>query len=148
MSVKRFRMIAGPNGSGKSTLVTWLRDDYRVNFYSFINADDILVQLQRFGAYSPMVPLTKEDLISFAVASEYDEDVKALFCSNEVTVCDDCIRFSDKAINAYSAALLANFLQNQYLGRGESFSQETVFSHPSKVEALPHWFGRCGAVAF
>lgn len=43
--VKRFRMIAGPNGSGKSTLVKRLRDDYRVNFYTFVNADDILAQV-------------------------------------------------------------------------------------------------------
>ena len=40
--VKRFRMIAGPNGSGKSTLVQRLRDDYSVNFYTFVNADEIL----------------------------------------------------------------------------------------------------------
>lgn len=45
--VKRFRMIAGPNGSGKSTLVKRLRDDYSVNFYTFVNADDIFAQVAR-----------------------------------------------------------------------------------------------------
>ena len=39
--IKRFRMIAGPNGSGKSTLIGWLHDDYSVNFYTLLNADDI-----------------------------------------------------------------------------------------------------------
>ena len=42
--VRRFRMIAGSNGSGKSTLVRRLRDDYSVNFYDFLNADDIIEQ--------------------------------------------------------------------------------------------------------
>ena len=45
--VKRFRMITGPNGSGKSTLVKRLRDDYSVNFYTFVNADDIFAQVAR-----------------------------------------------------------------------------------------------------
>ena len=48
--VKRFRMIAGPNGSGKSTLVQRLRDDYSVNFYTFVNADEILAQVSQTGA--------------------------------------------------------------------------------------------------
>ena len=45
--VKRFRMIAGPNGSGKSTLVKRLQDEYRVNFYTFVNADEIFAQVLR-----------------------------------------------------------------------------------------------------
>ena len=40
--VKRFRMIAGPNGSVKR-----LRDDYSVNFYTFVNTDDIFAQVAR-----------------------------------------------------------------------------------------------------
>ena len=59
--VKRFRMIAGPNGSGKSTLVQRLRDDYSVNFYTFVNADEILAQVSQTGAYSPKFPVSKEE---------------------------------------------------------------------------------------
>lgn len=134
--VKRFRMVAGPNGSGKSTLVKRLHDDYRVNFYTFINADDILVQLSKSGAYSPKFPVAKEELVTYANASTYDESVKAVFRGEQVKVVDDCVRFESSAINSYTVALFTNFLQDRFLDRGESFSQETVFSHPSKIEAL------------
>ena len=42
----------------------------------------------------------------------------------------------DYAVNSYTVALLVNFLQDECINRGISFSQETVFSHPSKVAAL------------
>jgi len=136
MLAKRFRMIAGPNGSGKSTLVARLRDDFQVNFYSFVNADDILVQLRETGAYSPKFPVSKPELVQYAEASTYREDVKATYRSDAIRVTDDCVRFESSAITSYTVALFANFLQDRFLDRGESFSQETVFSHPSKVEAL------------
>jgi len=136
MLVKRFRMIAGPNGSGKSTLVTRLRDDFRVNFYSFVNADDILAQLLETGAYSPKFPVSKSELVRYADASTYGEDVRSVFRGDSVRVEEDCVRFDRTVVNSYTVALFAGFLQDRFLDRGESFSQETVFSHPSKVDAL------------
>lgn len=134
--IKRFRMIAGPNGSGKSTLVKFLSEAYRVNFYSFVNADDIFAHVKKEGAYSPRFPVEKDELIRYAESSSYDECVKDIFRSQLVRVDDDCVWFDPKAVNSYSMALFANFLQDRFLVRGESFSQETVFSHPSKVMAL------------
>lgn len=134
--VKRFRMIAGPNGSGKSTLVQRLRDDFSVNFYTFVNADDILAQVSRTGAYSPKFPVSKDELVRYAECSTYDDAVKAVFRSTSVQVEGDCVRFEKRAVNSYTMALFANFLQDRFLDRGESFSQETVFSHPSKIAAL------------
>ena len=134
--VKRFRMIAGPNGSGKSTLVRRLRDDYRVNFYTFVNADDIFAQVLKTGAYSPKFPVSRDELVSYAENTTYGENVKGVFRSEAVRVEGDCVRFDGSAVNSYTMALFANFLQDRFLDRGESFSQETVFSHPSKLEAL------------
>lgn len=134
--VKRFRMIAGPNGSGKSTLVKRLRDDYSVNFYTFVNADDIFAQVARTGAYSPKFPVSKDELVRYAEESTYGADVKEVFRGAAVRVEGDCIRFDKNIVNSYTMALFANFLQDRFLDRGESFSQETVFSHPSKVAAL------------
>lgn len=134
--VKRFRMIAGPNGSGKSTLVKRLRNDFSVNFYTFVNADDIFAQVSKTGAYSPKFPVSKDELVRYAEESTYGEDVKAAFRGEAVRVEGDCVRFDKGAVNSYTMALFANFLQDRFLDRGESFSQETVFSHPSKVEAL------------
>lgn len=134
--IKRFRLIAGPNGSGKSTLVKWLSEDFRVNFYTFVNADEIFALVSETGAYSPKFPVSKEELVRFAEGSTYSEDVKAVFRSDSVRVEGDCVRFDKVAVNSYTIALFANFLQDRFLDRGESFSQETVFSHPSKVRAL------------
>ena len=134
--VKRFRVIAGPNGSGKSTLVKRLRDDYSVNFYSFVNADDIFALVAKTGAYSPKFPVSKDELVRYAEDSTYGEDVKAVFRGVAVRIEGDCVRFDKEAVNSYTMALFANFLQDRFLDRGESFSQETVFSHPSKVAAL------------
>ena len=134
--VKRFRMIAGPNGSGKSTLVKRLRDDYSVNFYTFVNADDIFAQVARTGAFSPKFPVSKEELVRYAEDSSYGEDVKDVFRGGRVRIEGDCVRFDKCAVNSYTMTLFANFLQDRFLDRGESFSQETVFSHPSKVIAL------------
>lgn len=128
--VKRFRMIAGPNGSGKSTLVRRLRGDYSVNFYTFVNADDIFAQVAETGAYSPKFPVSKDELVRYADGSTYDESVKESFRGNAVRVEGDCVRFDKGVVNSYTMALFANFLQDRFLDRGESFSQETVFSHP------------------
>ena len=134
--VKRFRMIAGPNGSGKSTLVKRLQDEYRVNFYTFVNADEIFAQVLRTGAYSPKFPVGKDELVQYAKGTTYCDEVKAVFAGAGVRVEDDCVRFEKGVVNSYTMALFANFLQDRFLSRGESFSQETVFSHPSKIEAL------------
>ena len=45
----RFRMIAGPNGSGKTTLYRLLTGAYAVNFYTFLNADDMLAEARANG---------------------------------------------------------------------------------------------------
>ena len=134
--VRRFRMIAGPNGSGKSTLVKRLRADYSVNFYDFLNADEIIEAVRRTGAYSPRFPVEQDELADFAGRSTYDDSVKACFGSGAIRVDNDCVKFEATAVNSYTIALFTNFLQQSAIRRGESFSQETVFSHPSKIEAL------------
>ena len=134
--VRRFRMIAGPNGSGKSTLVKRLRDDYSVNFYDFLNADEIIETVRRTGAYSPRFPVGQDELTDYAMCSTYDDSVKVCFRSGAIRVDDDCVKFESDAVNSYTIALLTSFLQQSAIRRGESFSQETVFSHPSKINAL------------
>lgn len=136
--VKRFRMIAGPNGSGKSTLVKRLREDFAVNFYDFLNADDILAQVRRDGAFSPRFPIEMQELKAYAEASTYDESVKACFRTGLICVEGDCVKFSPGSVNSYTIALFTSFLQEAAIRREVSFSQETVFSHLSKVEALRH----------
>ena len=134
---KRFRMVAGPNGSGKSTLTAWLMRDYAVNFYTMLNADDVFAQVKRTGAFFAPFPIDGENLAAYAGRTEYGDAEKARFRSGEISVDEDCVRFNSKAaVNSYTVALIVNFLQDECINRGVSFSQETVFSHPSKIAAL------------
>ncbi|MBQ3288330.1 MAG: hypothetical protein IJH50_02835 [Kiritimatiellae bacterium] len=135
--IRRFRMVAGPNGSGKTTLVGWLTRDYAVNFYTVLNADDVFAQVKRTRALFLPFPVDSASLAAYVESSQYDECEKMRFRSGEIVVEGDCARFNaDDAVNSYSVALLVNFLQDEFISRGISFSQETVFSHSSKVAAL------------
>jgi len=135
--IKRFRMIAGPNGSGKSTLYGLLRRNYAVNFYTMLNSDDIFAEISKTNAYSPTLPISEGPLLKFVNGSEYSDATKEFFRSGDIAVKDDTIRFGSKeSVNTYTVALLTNFLQQEHIATGKSFSQETVFSHPSKIAAL------------
>lgn len=89
---KRFRMIAGPNGFGKSTLVGLLRRDYAVNFYTMLNADEILAEVSKTRAYLPALPVDRESLLRYALASEYNSQTKSFFESGEISVADDTVQ--------------------------------------------------------
>ena len=55
---RRFRLLAGPNGSGKTTLKRRLERDYAVNFYDFLNADEIFAEVKESGAQAAGLPIT------------------------------------------------------------------------------------------
>lgn len=130
-------MVAGPNGSGKTTLMRRLIVDYAVNFYDILNADDIFAEVKQTGCYLPRISIDQAGLESYAFKSSYSAEVRAAFTEGKITVNEDCVRFvSQDAVNSYTIALLTNFLQSEYIAQGKSFSQETVFSHPSKLNAL------------
>ena len=122
----RLRMVAGPNGSGKTTLMRRLADDYAVNFYDVINADDIFAEVSRTGAYAPRMSLLDGILRSFAETTSYPEDVKSLFRDGSITLESDLIRFAPDAVNSYTVALVASFLQSMHILQNSSFSQESV----------------------
>ena len=113
--IARFRMVAGPNGSGKTTLMRRLADDYAVNFYDVINADDIFAEVSRTGAYAPHVSLLDGILRSYAETTSYPEDVKSLFRDGSITLESDLIRFAPDAVNSYTVALVASFLQSMHI---------------------------------
>jgi len=134
---RRFRLLAGPNGSGKSTLKRRLERDYAVNFYDFLNADEIYAEVKATGAYAPRLAIEPETLTAYAEAASYDESVKAYFREGAISVEEECVLFkTPDSVNSYTVALLTAFLSAEHIRQGMSYSQETVFSHPSKVAAL------------
>lgn len=135
--IPRLRMLAGPNGSGKSTLAQQLVDDYAVNLYKFLNADMLFAEIAQSGVTACPFSIDNNELIEFVVASTYPEQCKEPFLKHEIYIDEnDYFIFSKQSINSYTVAIAADFFKDQYLKRKLSFSFETVFSHPAKVDIL------------
>lgn len=129
-------MFAGPNGSGKSTLIEEVRLKFNVGY--FINADEIesLLKRQKFLDCTNFLPkiITDQDWENFiASAQSHDKRLQTetpkISLSNNYLICKD-------PINSYHASVIAEFLRFQLLFEDQTFSFETVMSHPSKVDFL------------
>ena len=133
----RFRMIAGPNGAGKTTLCERLTADYAVNFYSMINADRMFVEASETRFLRLPLPVDRAVFERHLAVSSYPAVVLAPFSKGRIALENDCFHFRDaSAVSSYTVSLIANFVQESLMESGASFSQETVFSHPSKIDAL------------
>jgi predicted ABC-type ATPase len=131
--------MAGPNGSGKSTVLKEVRN----NFYSgpFVNADEIEKALNEKGLIN--------------VASDFALTYKDQAFNNYLNI--EGISWIDKATkegssisihskegfllvngtpNPYDAALAADFIRYELLKKSETFTFETVLSHPSKIDFI------------
>lgn len=126
----RVRIFAGPNGSGKTTLNTELKGKFNLGYY--LNADDLCVKVK------------KENYIDFATynLSPSFEELKSFFLKHGLypklpsglsfNLVDSKAEFF-KPTNMYEVAILTDFLRYALLNTNETFSYETVFSHPDKV---------------
>ena len=136
----RLRCLAGPNGSGKSTLFASMQEEYKVDFYTFVNADEINVQL--LGAQVCYLPFLaqKRSLKMFIRQSSFPEEYKALFVWERIQVQNVKISFDKKDLSEKKseviATILADFIRETLIAKQQSFSFESVFSHPSKIEIL------------
>lgn len=133
----RLRMLAGPNGSGKSTLAAQLSSDYAVNLYRFLNADLLFAEVVQSHRTACPFSIDNAELVQFVVRSTYPREYKRPFESGEIYIDgEDYLHFSANGINSYSVAIVADFFKEQYLKHRISFSFETVFSHPAKIDIL------------
>ena len=135
--IPRLRMLAGPNGSGKSTLAQQLAEDYMVNLYKFLNADLLFAEIIQSNKTACPFSIDNQELLDFIAASTYPEQGKRFFFERAIMINDDdYLIFKPEAVNSYTVAMVADFFKDQYLKRRLSFSFETVFSHPAKIEIL------------
>ena len=130
------RVFAGPNGSGKSTLAQWLSRDYAVNLYRYINADILFAEISQTGKTACPFAMETVSLLSFAKETTYPTEQKSYFLDGKIRVEEESVCFEQEAINSYTVAMLADYYRHECLTREESFSFETVFSHPSKIDIL------------
>ena len=135
---KRLRMFAGPNGSGKSSIIRRFAIErnsaglFRLNHY--LNADDVEQSLRSDGL----------DLSRFNIIISLDE-IKE-FVANGKRLPPGHLFFEDAklegsrliatkgAADGYAAAAVIDYIRAILLGRGDSFSFETVMSHSAKIE--------------
>ena len=133
----RLRMLAGPNGSGKSTLAAQLSSDYAVNLYRFVNADLLFAEVVQSHRTACPFSIDNAELVQFVAQSTYPREYKRPFELGEIYIDEeDYLHFSANGINSYSVAIVADFFKEQYLKHRISFSFETVFSHPAKIDIL------------
>jgi predicted ABC-type ATPase len=135
MKTKRLRIYAGPNGSGKSVLHHKL--SAIVNNYYFVNADILYkeLSLKKFYDFDES-GIGVDDYVwkDFLENHGLKDRLEALTGSQikkNVLKCEN-------NFNSYDVAVLADFIRNQLLANGKSFSCETVFSHPSKLDLLKY----------
>lgn len=129
----RFRLIAGPNGSGKSTLVDQIAA--HANLGLLLNADVVQRQL----AQTPLI-----DLNAYSIHADHGEwesfcDDHGLHlntgCLQDSKLENDLLSLKHSP-DSYGAAIITDFLRSKLLQTNQTFSMETVFSHPSKLSCI------------
>ena len=138
---KRLRILAGPNGSGKSTIVKKIMNSYYCCF--FVNADEIQqtldakkvlnlnaeygleVSLKIFNQY-----LLREGKSWLEKAKNENSPINISFSENNLLIANGL------PTGIYDAAIAADFIRFQLLAQNNTFTFETVLSHPSKLDFL------------
>ncbi|MCX2493810.1 hypothetical protein OQX63_10025 [Pedobacter sp. PF22-3] len=135
------RIFAGPNGSGKTTLFDSIKSSY-FSTRIFINADLLEEDFKRknFINLSDFeINITNTDFESFCFQSGLF--VKAGFNAaswNLVVKENVIVRSTLEPViyNSYHFAIIADFIRYSLIKSKKSFSFETVFSHPSKLDLI------------
>jgi predicted ABC-type ATPase len=130
-------MFAGPNGSGKSTILSELKEEW-IGVY--VNADDIEKVLKQTGeldlANYELIRAPGDRLHRQFAHSPLLAKAGLTHLANQVVVDGFVIRFGQVPVNSYFASEIADYIRNELLAQGASFTFETVMSHEGKVEFM------------
>ena len=134
--IPRLRMFAGPNGSGKSTIKSVIRPEL---LGIYINPDEIEKEIFQRGfldlnAYG--VKTTEQEVLDFFGRSLLLEILNVNNESQSLCFSEGKFIFKEVKANPYFAAVAADFIRNKLVEIKQSFTFETVMSHPEKVELL------------
>jgi predicted ABC-type ATPase len=137
------RIFAGPNGSGKTTIINELSElKDRLPFGVYVNADDIEVSIAQshlINLSDYKITLTTERVQDFFKKSRFspvklkDENLwKNFIVENNRVIINSGLN-----TNSYVAADLAEMIRQNLLAEdADTFTYETVMSHPSKIEFI------------
>ena len=133
--IKRMRVFGGPNGSGKSTTFNNIKRLLHIGY--FVNADEIETQLNNFGFINLFdfgINTNKATWVEFKETSSLPKKAKASGLNIQLEFKNNIIIQKAKASFSYESAMIAEFIRLEFIKSDQSFSYETVMSHPSKIE--------------
>lgn len=135
---KRLRMFAGPNGSGKSTVKSVVPSAF---LGVYLNPDEIEIEVKRNDYYELRglnLSVTTEEVNQFFDAHPLMERASELDYFGSIKVANDgeFISFADAPFNSYLSAILTDFLRQELIQAGRSFTFETVMSSADKLNTL------------
>jgi len=129
----RLRIFAGPNGSGKSTLFHKLQGQF--NFGYYLNADDLHKELSLTHVLDlDEIGITSSQASWRAFWQKHGLKERAPGLTGSRV--DQNLLVFQQEPKSYETAILADFLRKELLKSGESFTFETVFSHPGKLDII------------
>ena len=135
----KFRLFGGPNGSGKSFIFRKLRASGTIHTEIYVNADNILRDLQErghfnFNAYR--VKSSEHEFKAHIQRSGLERQAGGTEFLGGISLIGGVLKFGVpvKDINSYHAAYISGYLVLQLFESGQSFCFETVMSHESKPE--------------
>ena len=129
-------MFAGPNGSGKSVLKSYLPPEL---LGVYLNADEIEAVVRHQGGLdfqSFGVETFAEEVLPFFTKARQLLDHGLAESAQQFNFSGGRLDFCGVPVNSYFAAVAVDFLRTKLLERQDSFTFETVMSHPSKVDLL------------
>lgn len=136
--VPRLRLIAGPNGSGKSTIRTYLKDHW-VGVY--LNADEIEQAMARSTGFDfSQIGLSSTSMDIRAELESAPQIVQQGLAPviELLNFHGDTISFGTCPKNSYIAGGLVDIARRYLVKRRQTFTFESVMSHPSKLDLLCH----------
>lgn len=139
------RVFAGPNGSGKTTIFKGILKDSNINLGVYVNADEIEVILNDsspldFGLFQ--IQVSNEQLRVFFKRSTFSPTKRKESDLYTKLFVNDNLLTIKTFVDSYLAADLAEFVRQQLVDQGLSFTYETVMSFPDKIKFLEESRGK------
>jgi predicted ABC-type ATPase len=136
---KRLRIFAGPNGSGKSSLYLDFSKESKFTIGYFLNADLIEKQLLEKGFVNLSdfnIEASEKDFLKFSKNSKLKKKAQKEGFKIDIQFKENFLVNLPKETNSYEAAFVSEFLRQELIKLGKTFSFETVMSHESKIEEI------------
>jgi len=129
-------MFAGPNGSGKSVLKSYLPKSL---LGVYLNPDEIEAGIKKEGSVdlqSVGIQASEQEVLHAFKGSKFLQGEGFSKAAESLSFAEGRLYFPSGVVNSYFASVLTDFVRRKLLQAGQTFTLETVMSHPGKVAFL------------